>query len=129
MLNTIYPILKHTHLLLISVSVLFFICRFIAHMLHSPIMERRLVKIAPHVIDSFLLLTGILLCFVINQYPFAEPWLTEKIGAVAAYILLGMMAMRSDRGRLFRIFSFVGALGWVIYAAKLAHFKQAVMIS
>lgn len=98
-------------------------------MLHSPIMERRLVKIAPHVIDSFLLLTGILLCFVINQYPFAEPWLTEKIGAVAAYILLGMMAMRSDRGRLFRIFSFVGALGWVIYAAKLAHFKQAVMIS
>ena len=79
-------------------------------------------------VDTFLLLSGVLLCFLIKQYPLEDPWLTEKICAVAAYILLGMMAMRSDRGKLLRIFAFIGALGWVVYAAKLAHFKQAVLI-
>ncbi|BDM65628.1 SirB family protein [Shewanella sp. NFH-SH190041] len=125
---SLYPAVKHTHLLLIAVSVLFFIVRFVLQMRRSAVMEKKFLKVAPHVIDTFLLLSGVLLCFMINQYPFVDPWLTEKIGAVAAYILLGVMAMQQDRGKLFRIFAFVGALGWLMYAAKLAHFKQAVLI-
>ena len=65
---------------------------------------------------------------MIKQYPFVDPWMTEKIGAVVAYILLGVMALKSNRNLIFRIFAFLGALGWVVYAAKLAHFKQAVIL-
>lgn len=125
---SIYPAVKHTHLLLIAVSVTLLLVRFVLKERQSPLMARKWLKITPHIVDTFLLLSGLLLCVLIKQYPFVDTWLTEKILAVVAYILLAFMAMRSDRNRLFRVFALIGALGWIVYAAKLAHFKQAVLI-
>jgi uncharacterized membrane protein SirB2 len=81
------------------------------------------------VIDTFLLLSGLALCFIIQQFPFVDPWLTEKIIAVAAYIALGIMAFKADRSKLFRFFAFIGAIGWVVFAAKIAVFKQVALMS
>ncbi|MCF1439942.1 MAG: SirB2 family protein [Shewanella sp.] len=125
---SLYPAVKHTHLLLIGISVTLLLVRFFLKERQSPLMTRKWLKITPHVIDTFLLLSGLLLCVLIKQYPLMDPWLTEKIMAVFAYILLAFMAMRSDRNRLFRGFALIGALGWIVYAGKLAHFKQAVLI-
>ncbi|GAB1112599.1 MAG: SirB2 family protein [Shewanella algae] len=125
---SLYPAVKHLHMTLIAVSVLLFIVRFVLKLRQSAIMDKKLLKVGPHVIDTFLLLSGLTLCFMIKQYPFVDPWMTEKIGAVVAYILLGVMALKSNRNQIFRIFAFLGALGWVVYAAKLAHFKQAVIL-
>lgn len=125
---SLYPAVKHLHLTLIALSVLFFIVRFVLHLRQSALMDKKLVKVAPHVIDTFLLLSGLSLCFMIKQYPFVDPWLTEKIGAVVAYIALGMIAIKVNRNKLFKVFAFLGALGWLVYAAKLAHFKQAVLL-
>lgn len=127
-LNSLYSGIKHTHMLLISVSVLLFLIRFGLHMFKPSMMDNKFFKIAPHIVDTFLLLSGLLLCVIIKQYPFVEPWLTEKIFAVFAYVLLAYMALKSDRNKLFKIFAFLGAIGWVVYAAKLAIFKQAVLI-
>lgn len=127
-ISSLYPIFKHLHMLLIAISVLFFIVRFGLHMSHSPLMAKRTLKIAPRVIDTLLLLSGMALCLLIQQYPIEDPWLTEKVLALVAYILLGIMAFRTDRNRLFQTFAFLGALGWVVFAAKLAIFKQAVLI-
>ncbi|NJI85844.1 SirB2 family protein [Shewanella sp. Iso12] len=125
---SLYPAVKHLHMTLIAVSVLLFIVRFVLKLRQSAIMDKKLLKVGPHVIDTFLLLSGLTLCFMIKQYPFVDPWMTEKIGAVVAYILLGVMALKSNRNLIFRTFAFLGALGWVVYAAKLAHFKQAVIL-
>ncbi|GHB08134.1 SirB2 family protein [Shewanella indica] len=125
---SLYPAVKHLHMTLIAVSVLLFIVRFVLKLRQSTIMDKKLLKVGPHVIDTFLLLSGLILCFMIKQYPFVDPWMTEKIGAVVAYILLGVMALKSNRNLIFRVFAFLGALGWVVYAAKLAHFKQAVIL-
>lgn len=125
---SLYPAVKHLHLTLIALSVLFFIVRFVLHLRQSALMDKKLVKVAPHVIDTFLLLSGLTLCFMIKQYPFVDPWLTEKIGAVVAYIALGVIAIKANRNKLFKVFAFLGALGWLFYAAKLAHFKQAVLL-
>jgi uncharacterized membrane protein SirB2 len=128
-METLYFAVKHLHLTLVAVSVLFFVVRFVLHMRASSIMDKKFVKIAPHVIDTFLLLSGLALCFIIQQFPFVEPWLTEKIIAVAAYIALGMMAFKADRSKLFRFFAFIGAIGWVVFAAKIAVFKQVALMS
>ncbi|MFT5235170.1 MAG: putative membrane protein SirB2 [Shewanella sp.] len=127
-LNNLYPVIKHLHLTLVAASVLFFIVRFVLHLRESPVMEKKLIKIAPHVIDTFLILSGLTLCFIINQYPFVEPWLTEKLGAVAAYIVLATIALKANRNKLFKIFAALGAIAWVVYAAKLAVFKQAMLL-
>jgi uncharacterized membrane protein SirB2 len=128
-METLYFAVKHLHLTLVAVSVLFFVVRFVLHMRASSIMDKKFIKIAPHVIDTFLLLSGLALCFIIQQFPFVEPWLTEKIIAVAAYIALGIMAFKADRSKLFKFFAFIGAIGWVVFAAKIAVFKQVALMS
>jgi uncharacterized membrane protein SirB2 len=112
----------------VALSVLFFIVRFSLHLRQSPIMDKKFIKIAPHVIDTFLLLSGLILCFSIKQYPFVDTWMTEKLGAVVAYIALATIALKADRNKLFKVFAALGALGWVFYAAKLAVFKQAMLL-
>ncbi|KIO37579.1 MULTISPECIES: SirB2 family protein [unclassified Shewanella] len=128
-MDSLYPAIKHIHLTLISVSVLFFIVRFVLHLKQSAIMDKKFVKIAPHVIDTFLLLSGLTLCFIIKQYPLQDAWLTEKIGAVIAYIFLAAISLKANRNKLFKTFAALGALAWVMYAAKLAMFKQAILMS
>ena len=125
---SLYPAVKHTHLMFIALSVAFFILRFVLHIRQSPLMDRKFLKVAPHVIDTFLLVSGFTLCFMIKQYPFVDPWMTEKIICVVAYIVLGIMALKSNRNKLFKFFAFIGAIGWLVLAAKLAHFKQVVLI-
>ncbi|QDF67914.1 invasion protein [Shewanella sp. SNU WT4] len=124
----LYPATKHLHLLLIALSVLFFVVRFGLHMADSKQLDKKFFKIAPHVIDTFLLLSGVILCFMIKQYPLEAPWLTEKLMAVAAYILLAYMAIKSNRNRVFKIFAFLGAIGWLMFAAKLAVLKTTVLV-
>ena len=125
---SLYPAVKHLHFTFIALSVLLLTVRFVLHLRQSALMEKKLLKIAPHVIDTFLLLSGLTLCFMIQQFPFVEPWMTEKIGAVVAYIVLGAIAIKANRNILFKVFAYLGAIGWLVYAAKLAHFKQAVLL-
>jgi uncharacterized membrane protein SirB2 len=125
---SLYPAVKHTHLMFVALSVAFFVLRFALHLRQSPLMERKFLKVAPHVIDTFLLVSGFTLCFMIKQYPFVDPWMTEKIICVIAYIALGIMALKSNRNKLFKFFAFMGAIGWLVLAAKLAHFKQVVLM-
>ena len=125
---SLYPAVKHLHFTLIAASVLFFTFRFVLHLRQSAILDKKFVKIAPHIVDTFLLLSGITLCFMIQQYPFVDPWLTEKIGAVVAYIILGVIAIKANRNKVFKVFAYLGAISWLVYAAKLAHFKQALLL-
>lgn len=125
---SLYPAVKHLHLTFIGASVLFFVIRFALHLRQSALLGKKVFKVAPHVIDTFLLLSGLMLCFMIKQYPFVDPWMTEKIGAVVAYIALGVIALKANRNKLFKVFAFLGAIGWLVYAAKLAQFKQAVLL-
>ncbi len=126
---SLYPAIKYIHILFIVLSVLFFVMRFALHLKQSAIMNKKLVKIAPHVIDTFLLLSGIILCFIIKQYPVQDAWLTEKIGAVVAYIFLATIALKANRPKLFKTFAAIGALAWIVYAANISMVKQAILMS
>lgn len=128
-INNLYPVFKHLHLTLVAISVIFFVVRFVLKLKESALLQKKVMRIAPHIIDTCLLLSGLLMCFLIKQYPFVDPWLTEKILSVVAYILLAIMAMKSNRNKFFRFFAFLGAIAWVVYAAKIAVFKQAIMLA
>lgn len=125
---SLYPAVKHTHLMFIALSISLFVIRFVLHIRQSDLMQKKFLKVAPHVIDTFLLVSGFTLCFMIKQYPFVDPWMTEKIICVVAYIALGIMALKSNRNKLFKFFAFIGAIGWLVLAAKLAHLKQVVLM-
>ncbi|KFZ36406.1 invasion protein [Shewanella mangrovi] len=123
---TVYTAVKHFHLMMIGLSVMLFIARFGMKLKGSALLQKKWLRILPHAVDTLLLLSGISLSIIISQYPFVDGWLTEKLVAVIAYILLAALAMKANRGTMFRIFAFVGALGWLVFAAKLAVLKRVV---
>ena len=113
-------------MLLVALSLAFLVLRFVLSLTGSTLLQRKFFKVAPHIIDTFLLLSAVALMVTIQQYPFVNPWLTEKLLAVLAYIALGVMAFKG-RTTTLRVFAFIGALGWLVLAVKLAITKTPVL--
>lgn len=123
-----YMAYKHLHLLMVVLSVSFFLLRFVLSLKSAAILQRKFFKIAPHVIDTLLLISAIMLMLTLQQYPFVQSWLTEKLIAVLAYIALGVMAFKG-RTAAIRWICFLGAIGWLGLAARVAISKQAVFLT
>lgn len=122
-----YMALKHTHLLLVAISLSLLMLRFVLSLNGSALLQRKFLKIAPHVVDTLLLLSAIGLMLTIQQYPFVNPWLTEKLFGVLAYIAMGVMAFKG-RTKAIRVFAFFGALGWLMLVVKVAITKTPVFL-
>ncbi len=121
-----YMALKHSHMLFIALSVSFLAVRFLLSLKSSALLQKKFFKIAPHVVDTFLLLTAIGLMLTIQQYPFQTPWLTEKLFGLFAYIGLAVMALKG-RTLLMRWVGFVGALSWLALVGKVAITKTPML--
>ena len=100
-----YPLIKNLHILTVVLTVTLFLLRFYWLRRDSAMMTKRWVRILPHVNDTLLLVTGVLLVVITHFYPFTPQgsWLTEKLLAVIIYIALGFVALsrrpRTDRTR------------------------------
>ncbi len=127
--GNMYHALKHTHLLFLALSVFLFVVRFGLLMAKSQWLEKKWLKVVPHLIDTALLTTGIALIGITGFMPFTEHsmWMTEKLACVLAYFALGFVALRYSHGILFKLFAFLGALGWLYVAAKLAITKTPLL--
>ncbi|OGI41201.1 MAG: hypothetical protein A2140_00915 [Candidatus Muproteobacteria bacterium RBG_16_62_13] len=119
--------LKLGHQLLALVSILGFILRGIGMAAGSPLLTRRWVRIAPHVVDTALLATGLALLLRLLQHPPtpAWSWLVPKLAALLAYIGLGVLAFRPGRPRPVRIAAFIAALSLFGYIVGVAMTRRA----
>ena len=111
---------KHLHLTCIGLSGFFFILRVIWQQRHSPHLQQRWVKVMPHLIDTLLLLSGILLAINLQQYPLVTAWLTAKLFALLGYIVLGNMALKRGKTAHIRLMAALGAIavfGYIIAVA------------
>lgn len=122
-----YLFVKHLHLTVVAISVSLFVLRFIWHLTGSPLLQKKWVKVVPHVVDTVLLASALTLCVLISQYPFVHSWLTEKVMGVVLYILMGFFTLKWARNNAMRCIGFVGALSWLLFTAKVAVFKQPLM--
>lgn len=95
-IESIYIPLKHSHLLLVAFSIIFFIARGSARLLGKNWQNKLVIKISAHSIDSLLLITGVLLMFSTHQFPGAQPWLTTKLILLIGYIVFGIKTMKSN---------------------------------
>lgn len=121
-----YMALKHLHLLTVAISIILFVLRFFWKWRDSAMMQKRWVKITPHLNDTLLLLTGIALVVMLKFYPLlsVDSWLTEKLFGVIIYILLGYVALgKKTKSWNLRTLAFVLALGCLYLIVKLATTK------
>ncbi len=126
----IYLTLKHLHLTCVLLSGTGFVLRGFWMMTDSPLLLRRVVRVAPHVIDTVLLGSAISLALLSAQYPFHEDWLTAKFFGLLAYILCGTVALKRGRTKGQRAIFFVLALVafFFIVSVALARHPRGVLL-
>lgn len=123
-----YIALKHLHLTFVVLSGLLFLVRGIWMLRDSARLQQRWVRIAPHIVDTLLLASAIGLAIVSHQYPGQMPWLTAKVVALVAYIVLGTVALKRGRTRQARVLAFIGALASFAYIVAVAVTKNPLVV-
>lgn len=123
-----YLAIKHLHVTCAALSGSLFLLRGIWMLLDSPALQQRWVRIAPHVIDTLLLASALIMVYWSAQYPFAQNWLTAKVIALLAYIGLGTIALKRGKTRAVRIGAFSGAVLVFAYIVGVALTRQATII-
>ena len=78
-------------------------------------LEKKVLKISPHVNDTLLLASGITLAVLAGFSPMAQPWLATKIVLLIVYIGLGTIVIKRAMSNSARAAVFVAAL--VCFAA------------
>jgi uncharacterized membrane protein SirB2 len=117
---SVYLAAKALHVGCVILSLGGFAARGALMLAGSPVLDRRFVRIAPHVVDTVLLASALWLCWLLGQYPFVDGWLTAKVAGLVAYILLGAIALRRGRTRGVRVAALVGAVAAAVYIVAVA---------
>jgi uncharacterized membrane protein SirB2 len=117
--------IRSLHVALAYVTVIGFVLRALLRFSQSPLLEQKWLRIAPHVIDTLLLLAGITLAVQLAISPLEQGWLAAKIVGLVIYIGFGVMTMRATTASG-RTIGFIGALAAVAYIFAVAYTKQVV---
>ncbi len=121
-----YLAVKHLHVTCAALSGALFAVRGVWMLRASPLLERRWVRIAPHVVDTILLASALVLVFRSGQYPFAQAWLGAKVVALLLYIVLGAVALKRGRSARLRAMALAGALAVFAYIVAVALTRQVL---
>ncbi len=119
-----YLIIKYFHTALAALTISGFLLRGFWAVTGSDLLRRRVIRIAPHIIDTLFLAAGIALVVMLDLNPLQHAWLLAKFAGLLAYIGLGMVAMRFGRSREIRIVAFVGAVALFAYIVGVALSKS-----
>lgn len=120
----LYPTIKTLHITTVIFTGIFFLVRFI-WMINGTLQRRgNWVRRLPAINDSILLVCGLTMTIIINQYPFINSWLTAKVLVLLAYIISGVIALRLGKSRKIRTIAGFFALfcyGYIVSAAFQHH--------
>ena len=123
-----YMMAKHLHLTAVGLSILLFLVRFLYGQMNPAFLQKKWVKVVPHIIDTILLLSAVWLCIILSQYPLVNGWLTFKVVGVIAYIGLGMMALKRAKTTPLKWGAFLAAIVVLGLTAKVAVTKQVFFL-
>ncbi len=115
-------LIKITHVTCALLTFLSFFLRGIARLVKPNILDFRVIKILPHVIDTILLVSAIALA---SQWMHSiQIWLIVKIIALIFYILLGHKALDRKIEKHQSAAYFIGALCVFLYITSVAQTKS-----
>ncbi|HRO61806.1 MAG TPA: SirB2 family protein [Burkholderiaceae bacterium] len=119
-----YLTLKSIHMGAAVLSIAGFVLRYAWMIAQSPLLQARPTRILPHIVDTVLLASAILLAWMAGIAPWTVGWLGYKTIALIVYIVLGAIALKRGRTRGVRIAA--GAAAIAVFASILwvARFKS-----
>ena len=111
-----------------SRSISGFVVRGVWMLQSSPMLDKSWVRITPHINDTLLLVTAILLMLSTGLYPGPTMWINAKLFALIIYIVLGTIALKRGKTRTIRLTAFTGALLVFIYIVLVALTKDPLPV-
>jgi len=121
---TLAIFLKLIHVTCAFASIAGFALRGYWMAVDNPLLQHRVVKVLPHVIDTLLLGAALALLTVLHLSPLTQPWLGTKIIALLLYIGLGMVALRFGRSKGVRVSAWLLALLTAVFMVSVAYSKS-----
>jgi uncharacterized membrane protein SirB2 len=117
-----YLLARHVHQVTAAVTLLLFLLRGVWMLTDSPALQRRWVRIVPHVNDTILLAAAIYMTALIGL----QPWIEAKIAGLLLYIGLGTVALKRGRTKAIRARAFAAALAAFAYVVAVALTKRVL---
>lgn len=93
-------------------------------LIDSELLSNRWVRLFPHIIDTLLLSSAILMLYVLHISVLEQSWLMAKIIALLVYIVLGMVALKVAKTKPVRTVAWCSALLVFIYIVSVALTKS-----
>ncbi|MBI3186358.1 MAG: SirB2 family protein [Gammaproteobacteria bacterium] len=121
-----YSVLKSIHIGCVVLSISGFILRGIWMMNASALLQHSLTRRLPHIIDTLLLASALIMAYLSSQYPIQQPWLTAKLFALLVYIGLGMVALRFGKTAKIRVLAWLLAVLVFFYIVLVAITRNPV---
>jgi uncharacterized membrane protein SirB2 len=113
-------ILKIVHVLCAIISIVGFLYRGSLKLTRPAALSKKWLKISPHIVDTLLLATGLVMLFQLHYYPTQHNWMATKLVMVIIYIMLGMFTLRFTHNRMHTIVAFIAALLCYTYIIMIA---------
>ncbi len=119
-MNEFYPQIKSLHIFCVLLSGAVFGLRGLAMLVQSKLANHRFLKRLSYANDSILLLAGVCLMLITQQYPGANSWLSVKLSLLVLYIVLGVFALRRGRRYSSRAAFFFAAVAVYLFMFSIA---------
>ena len=119
-MQELYLPIKSLHISLAALSLLGFVIRGCWSIAGSALLQQRWVKIAPHIIDTLLLTTAVLLMIILQQHPGNQAWIAAKLVALVIYIVFGTFAIKRAPSAAGRAIFFGLAIATFVYITGVA---------
>lgn len=110
--------MKELHILFIISSLASFIGRVILSEFKPELLQAKIYKILPHILDTLLLVSGIALVFQESWLSGEYGWIISKLVILLTYIIFGVLCMRAH-----------GPKRWLFFVAALASFAYIFIIA
>ncbi|TVZ39595.1 putative membrane protein SirB2 [Alteromonadaceae bacterium 2753L.S.0a.02] len=98
----LFSIIKHFHVWFALLTFASLTMRFLWLQSGSRMLRHPAVRVLPHINDTGLLLTGVILAVYLGYTPFTAPWFALKLALIVVYIALGFVLFKAKLSRLYR---------------------------
>lgn len=115
-----YRLAYSVHVVCVVISASLFVARGAAETAGADWRKWRVLRVAPHFVDTVLLASAVTMVWLLGLSPIAQPWLAAKLIGLVCYIGLGMVALRFGGTKELRRLAFAGALLALAYIVSVA---------
>lgn len=108
------------HIAFAVLTIISFTLRGMWMLMDSPLLLSKPARIVPHIIDTLLLFSGIVLVINYTSYHHGYGWLLAKLAAIILYIVTGAIALKYGKTRMIRIMALTVSYCLLVVIVSLA---------